>query len=195
MFTITGAACCFHVTLLLDSHMRKKINFLRHVAIIGYIIACCLLSTQCVRCKNENAAPMYNKKLLAVKKPARQGSGAHYVEITITPLQAGYDLSQYAVQAVNTAGNGELKGSTGKKGNKHNYACSITTATSLDTFYFIKGDASAFQAGNSVTIKCKYCPQPGTPPGEIHRLKITARAHDSYGKVVQEQAKEIVLIF
>ncbi len=172
--------------------MRNQIHFLRHITTIGTILTCCLLSTQCVKCRDENPQPLGIKKLLTVKKPARQGSGAHYVEITITSLQAGDDLNQYTVQAVTTEGNGELRASTGKTGNNHNYDCSLTTATSLDTFYFIKGDAATFQAGKSVTIRCMYCPQLGTQEGEDHHMTIAAWAHDSDGKVVQEQEEEVV---
>lgn len=113
----------------------------------------------------------------------------------MNPLQAGDDLRQYTVQAATTAGNGELKGSTGKTEAKHNYDQSLTTALPLGTFYFIKGDASMFKAGKPVTIKCRYCPQPETPPSEIDRLKITACFHDSAGNVIAIQEEEVVLLF
>ena len=105
--------------------------------------------------------------------------------MTISPQQAGDDLSQYTIQAVTSSGNGLLQASTGKTGKDHNYTQDLTAATALSPLYFVEGNALAFKAGNAVTIRCRYSEK--EVKGEEGRVTITARVHDSVGNVVAIQ--------
>lgn len=105
--------------------------------------------------------------------------------MTISPQQAGDDLSQYTIQAVTSSGNGLLQASTGKTGKDHNYTQDLTAATALSPLYFVEGNALAFKAGNAVTIRCRYSEK--EVKREEGRVTITARVHDSVGNVVAIQ--------
>ena len=117
--------------------MRHNINFFRYITSGVGTLTICLLFTQCIKCKDENASILDDKKLFSIKQQSRVGRGAHYVEITITPLSIGDKLSQYTLQAVTSAGNGMLKTSTGTTGIKHNYDQDLKTTTPLTPLYFI----------------------------------------------------------
>jgi len=130
---------------------------------------------------------------LKIFHPESKPTGEHYVEITNTPLQAGANLHQYKLQAVTPVEQGELKASIGQPVRDHIYDKTFKTPTSLDAFYLYKGNASGFQSGNAVTIRCMY-PKKFSKGGE-HCLKIIARAYDIGRKVVATKEEEVVLTF
>ncbi len=130
---------------------------------------------------------------LKVHHPTRKPKGDHYVEITITPLQAGDNLHQYTLKAITPPGAGKLKAATEKNGINYKYEKEFASTTSLGDFYLWKSTPADFQAGKAVKIKCMY--PKGFPAGSEHGVKITACAHDSSGKIVETKEEEVVLTF
>jgi hypothetical protein len=132
-------------------------------------------------------------ELLRIKQEPRKGNGATYFELTLIPNKVGDTLRQYTLQAVPMVGKGELKASTGKTGRYHNYEHSFTAATPLSEFAFVKGDAAGFQKGQSVTIRCMYCPQDPSQDEEP-QLDITVHAYDSDGNMIKEASEEVAFV-